>query len=313
MNDVIPQAVALRLQLAAIAGNEPAGGLLEVRYRLRDRPGMGQLFHAAERPESIIDSVLRLGARTDVYAGAAPRRRRHGGADAIERVWTLWADLDGQEAVDALAAFTPAPSIIIRTGSGPNCHAWWALHGRHPLTPEQARRANQRLAHHLGGDMRSTDPARILRLPGTLNHKHDPPAPVECIRLELDVHAPRDIVGVLVDPPASVARKASIAARDLPADDALKSIPSADYIPALTGRDVTRAGFVTCPFHAGGDERTPSLHASETGGEWFCHGCSEGGSIIDFAARLYRLEPRGRGYFDIRRRLAGDLLGRLSA
>jgi len=66
MNDVIPQTVALRLQLAAIVGNEPAGGLLEVRYRLRDRPGMGQLFHAAERPESIIDSVLRLGARTDV-------------------------------------------------------------------------------------------------------------------------------------------------------------------------------------------------------------------------------------------------------
>jgi len=158
--DVIPQTAALRILLAAVAGNEATGGLIEVRYRRRERSGMGQLFHPAERPDAIIETVQRLGARTDVYVGAAPRRRRQGGADAIERVWSLWADLDGQEAVDALGAFTPAPSIIIRTGSGPNCHAWWPM--REPLTPELAQRACRRLAHRLGGDMASTDPARIL-------------------------------------------------------------------------------------------------------------------------------------------------------
>jgi len=157
--------------------------------------------------------------------------------------------------------------------------------------------------------MRSTDPARILRLPGTLNHKHDPPAAVQCVRLELAVFEARDIVGALPDPPAPAGRTASIAERELPSDDPLKSIASGDYVPFLTGRDAER-GYVRCPFHSGGNERTPSLHVHENQGGWYCFGCAEGGSIIDFAAHLYRISPRGRGYHDLRRRLARDLLGR---
>jgi len=38
-----------------------------------------------------------------------------------------------------------------------------------------------------------------------------------------------------------------------------------------------------------------------------------GGSAIDLAAHLYGLEPRGAGFFEIRRRLALDLLGREEA
>ena len=266
---------------------------------------MGQLFHSAERPESIIETVQGLGARTDVYIGAAPRRRRHGGADAIDRVWTLWADLDGAAAVAALAAFSPPPNIIIATGSAGNRHGWWAL--REPLTPEQAQRANRRLAHHLGADMRSTDAARILRVPGTLNHKHDPPAPVVCVRDEGAQHPAAAIVGALPDPPAPAARKA-IAIRELPADDDLKTIPASVYVPALVGVEPGRDGKIACPFH---NDATPSLHVYDD--HWRCYGCDRGGTIIDFGAALYEVEPRGRGYFDIRRRLATDLLGRLSA
>ena len=46
--------------------------------------------------------------------------------------------------------------------------------------------ANRRLAHALGADPASADAARILRVPATLSHKHDPPTPVEAIRLDTD-------------------------------------------------------------------------------------------------------------------------------
>ena len=69
-----------------------------------------------------------------------------------------------------------------------------------------------------------------------------------------------------------------------------------------------RDGKAQCPWHGGGDERTPSLHCYDDGG-FYCYGCGVGGSIIDLGARLYGLEPRGRGFHEIRRRLAADLLG----
>jgi hypothetical protein len=125
-----------------------------------------------------------LAQEHDVYVGCAPRGRRFGGADAVERVWCLWADLDSPDAMGRLDAFEPAPSFVVASGS-PGCvHAWWPLN--RPLRPDHARVALRRLAHHLDGDMVSAEPARVLRPPGTRNHKHAPPAPVECVRLELN-------------------------------------------------------------------------------------------------------------------------------
>jgi hypothetical protein len=89
--------------------------------------------------------------------------------------------------------------------------------------------------------------------------------------------------------------------------DVLQQIPASEYLPALTGRAVGRDGKALCPFH---EERTPSLHAYEDPARGFyCFGCRAGGSIIDFGARLYGIDPRGAGFLEIRRRLAADLLG----
>src|SRR5215216_4619813 len=104
-----------------------------------------------------------------VYVGCAPRVCRHGGRRAIERGFVLWADCDGEQAVAALDAFEPAPSIAIASGSGSNCHAYWPL--RRPLGRDELEHANRRLAHALGADPASADAARILRVPGTLSHK----------------------------------------------------------------------------------------------------------------------------------------------
>ena len=71
--------------------------------------------------------AIALGRRTDVYVGCAPRTRRHGGRDAVERAFVLWADCDGEHAVAALDEFNPEPSIVIASGTGRNCHAYWPL------------------------------------------------------------------------------------------------------------------------------------------------------------------------------------------
>jgi hypothetical protein len=78
--------------LAALVGREPAG-LLEVRWRHGD--GMRRrVFRVADELAAAAAEILELGARTDVYVGCAPRRRRSGGLDALGRVWALWVDCD---------------------------------------------------------------------------------------------------------------------------------------------------------------------------------------------------------------------------
>jgi CHC2 zinc finger/Bifunctional DNA primase/polymerase, N-terminal len=93
----------------------------------------------------------------------------------------------------------------------------------------------------------------------------------------------------------------------LAGDDPLRQLPAALYVTVLTGRELGRGAKVSCPFH---EETEPSLHCYDDPDRgWYCFGCSTGGSIIDFGARLYGIEPRGAGFHEIRRRLTYDLLG----
>jgi len=54
-------------------------------------------------------------------------------------------------------------------------------------------------------------------------------------------------------------------------------------------------------------DHTPSLQLYEDG-TWYCYGaCKAGGSIFDFAARLWRMETKDRAFLKLRSRLAGEL------
>ncbi len=295
---------ACRLFLSVLYSREPAAW---VAIRERRRDGMHQTFHRTTRIDELAARLTRLGQRTDVYVRVTPCSTPDGTAASAKRAWTLYADCDGPEAVRRLAELPVPPPMVVRSGSGPNTHAYWPL--REPVAPEDAVRANRRLAHALGADMRATDIARILRVPGTLNHKTSPPAPVVLDTFDAGRRAPlvADVAGDLHDPPDE-ARPSPAPVRPLPdgADDVLRTFPASYYVPALTGRDLGRDGKVACPFH---EERTPSLHAYDDPGRgWCCFGCGRGGSIIDFGAELYGVEPRGAGYYEIRRRLAAELL-----
>jgi hypothetical protein len=102
--------------LAALVGREREG-LLEVRWR-HDGGMRRRVFRVADQLPAAATAIVALGARTDVYVGCAPRRRRPGGHDALARVWVLWVDCDTPAAVQALGRFAPAPApaIVIRSG-----------------------------------------------------------------------------------------------------------------------------------------------------------------------------------------------------
>ena len=148
--------------LALLTGREPAGGLLEIRYRAPPGGQMRQQWCTATRPAAAAREITRLAARTDVYVGVAPRRRRHGGRDAILRVWVLWADVDDPDAEGLADQLPIPPGCVVGSGSPGHRHLYWPL--TQPLGVAAAQRANRVLAAAVGGDTGAVlNAATILR------------------------------------------------------------------------------------------------------------------------------------------------------
>lgn len=47
-----------------------------------------------------------------------------------------------------------------------------------------------------------------------------------------------------------------------------------------------RHHWARCPFHARGNERTPSLKVDPARGSWWCFACAEGGDVLDFLQKF---------------------------
>lgn len=246
--------------------------------------------------------ISKHGQQHTVYVACAPRNQPGGGGrDAVDHANCLWVDCDGLDAADRLRAFTPAATMLVSSGYG--LHGWWALD--RPVSADMAHRANARLAHHLGADPRCAEPARILRPPGTLNFKGDEPRPVEVVAFTGETHTLTSLVAHLPDPEAA-RRSPSRTPPDRATNDGmLDGISPLVYVPRLSGRVVDRRGFVQCPWHGGGDERTPSLKVyGDASKGWHCFAGCGGGDIYAFAARMWGLATSSRDFVEVKRRLA---------
>lgn len=149
-----------------------------------------------------------------------------------------------------------------------------------------------------GGDLGSTDLARVLRPPSTLNHKRRPPRPVQLLacRPEISYSLAELTAGLPAEPEARLRRSpGTVRSQATELELALLAIPAEDYVLILVGLTPNREGKVLCPFHS---ETVPSFKLYSDG-SFFCFGCRRGGTIFDFAAHLWGLVPRGRGFAEI--------------
>lgn len=312
MSPRTPQAGDLTAYLNALLGAEPAGAFAELRAKRPGDRGMAQHFVPVRDTAAIGAAIAKLAPAADVYIGVAPRCRKEGKRSAVERCHVLWADCDGEEAVESLRRFRPLPSIVVASGTAGNVHAYWPL--LDPVGPDRLEVANRQLAHAIGADVRSTDAPRILRPPGSLSHKGDSePRAIVVRHLAPDVFRLEDVVGQL--PPATstvTGRDTAFSGepRDPDPGDVLATVSPPTYVRLLTGADAPdRGGMIRCPL-PDHEDRTPSCYVyPDAAAGWYCYGCGRGGSLVDLGAHLWGVDPRGRGYHDLRQRLARELTG----
>ncbi len=160
---------------------------IEVRTFGRDGRLGPRSWHAD--PAEAGRAALALRGDLAIYYGVCPRADRGGRKCHVTSIHDLWADVDDKcfaegraGAVAALAAFPLPPTWAIDSGGG--LQAYWQLRAPLPVAgvddPLVARVEGllQRLYARLGHLDSVQDLSRVLRVPGTLNTKYDPPRPV---------------------------------------------------------------------------------------------------------------------------------------
>jgi len=92
-------------------------------------------------------------------------------------VRSLWGDLDGVPVPNGELK----PTAVVESSPG-RWHAYWRLNTEIP--PEVAQDLNKRLAHEINADPSGFDLSQLLRVPGTVNHKHEGHPPVRLVELD---------------------------------------------------------------------------------------------------------------------------------
>lgn len=303
MSSLHPRSPALDVYLSVLRGVR-ADAFFDVRWRSAPA-GMRRRFLPAAELRAAARLISRHGAAADVYVGAAVRDGCLGGGRAgISGSHLAWVESDDASTAARLEDLACPPTLMVASGTPGHLQLYWRLDERYPL--DVVERANRRLAAALAGDAACAEGARILRPPGTFNHKHDPARPVELLRADRDarctlVELTAGLPQVADCEPAREARPTARTGRSH-VDRMLLAVPATEYVRVLTGLTPNREGKVRCPFH---EDRDPSLQLYPDG-SFFCFGssCRRGGSIYDFASSLWGIPARGVGFLEISGRLA---------
>lgn len=309
---------ALNSYLRMLAGpvEDRARRWFDVRWPQPSSPsGMGRDFLPAAGVDQAGELIERVARHVDVYIGIALHDREAGDRTSVSRSHLVWADIDHDDAQTSLERFTYPPTMTVASGTPGRRHSYWLL--PHAVDIDEVMTANRKLAGWLGGDLSSgTSRVSMLRPTGTYNYKHQPRQPVRIVDLAGSrVYDLSQLVGGLTDPkppkPPYVPTPGPITGIRLEdpsieqAHTALKTLDAREWMPRLTGVELTPSGYMPCVFH---DERTASLKAYPDG-SWYCYGCHQGGSIFDFAAKLSGCGTRGVEFVELRADLARRLLG----
>lgn len=111
-------------------------------------------------------------AGRDVYVGVLPRSRPDGSKAAVVTAGCIFADMDDVDDLDT-TAWPFAPSVVVRSGGG--FHLYWLFVAPVDLSTNEAKAdfeaVLKALIARIGADDGAKDCSRILRVPGTVNHK----------------------------------------------------------------------------------------------------------------------------------------------
>jgi len=167
---------------------------IEIRYKSKN--GRMESFFSNDL-EEINKKVEVLKTHNDIYFGIAPRKNTDSGKKGnCSSISSLWVDIDcGQDghkkssffeskeaALAHIRKLPIVPSVIVDSGNG--LHLYFFVNEKLILDEEtilSVEKANRQLGLIYGGDsVHNVD--RIMRMPGTQNHKND--IPKDCKVLE---------------------------------------------------------------------------------------------------------------------------------
>jgi len=146
-------------------------GLIEIRAILKDKTRAKRIFLTRK---TLADSTPFLTTHSEWHLCFGVATRRNARGNAVLMLPALWADIDHKKLT---LNGIPTPTITI--GSGRGLHLYWML--EQPVNVAFTRQADniqailRGIAQKLNADIASTDIPRIMRIPGTLNPKYDPP------------------------------------------------------------------------------------------------------------------------------------------
>jgi hypothetical protein len=179
---------------------------------------------------------------TNAQGKPAPASAIRSQVDAIAALNCLYAEFDAKdfggsldETLAHVRALAVQPSVIVASGGGYHCY--WLLVEPFILDADAAREravdAQHRWVAFVGGDDDAKDIARVLRVPGTLNYKYNPPRPVTFVEQDYSRTYTLDALHAML--PAVAPRKARTPKPDAPAcqADALPpgvAQPSVDFL-----------------------------------------------------------------------------------
>jgi hypothetical protein len=151
---------------------------------LRTVPEARQCF---TRDAQQLGEFLERHQKLNLYFGCGTREGKQGDAEHTREFPALYTDVDFKEIAEAKARllikkFPHHPSIIIRSGGG--LHAYWLLQQPVEASYPRLKQILAGIAQELHGDPACAELARILRVPGTLNHKYHPAPEVTLERAE---------------------------------------------------------------------------------------------------------------------------------
>jgi hypothetical protein len=155
----------------------------------------GSLWWRPDELEIAAAALVEHGAARDIWVGCGLRAQpaangSRGGDRDVVGIPGGWSDIDTspEEALPVLERLECPPSLIV--GSGHHVQAWWLFDELWTFDGDEERVEARTLLRRLHALLRAEglrvdavhDLARVLRVPGTLNHKSPPPRPVTLLQ-----------------------------------------------------------------------------------------------------------------------------------